>query len=83
MTALMSQTPSTLADVVSPPMEPEFLGLLLRLELACRPGANGDRYAPLVGWPALRRMIDAGNYPSKPPDMIQGKKESIMVLAGR
>jgi ribosomal protein L16 Arg81 hydroxylase len=83
MADLMSEAPSTLADLVSPLTEAEFLGLLRRRELAYRPGANGDRYAPLLGWPALRRMIEAGNYPNKRPDDIRVTKESIMVPAGR
>lgn len=83
MTALMSEAPSTLADLVSPLTEPEFLGLLRRRELAYRPGANGDRYAPLLGWPALRRMIEAGNYSDKRPDDIRVTKESITVPADR
>jgi ribosomal protein L16 Arg81 hydroxylase len=83
MTALMSEAPSTLADLVSPLTEPEFLGLLRQRQLAYRPGANGDRYAPLLGWPALRRMIEAGNYPSKRPDDIRVTKEGITVPADR
>jgi ribosomal protein L16 Arg81 hydroxylase len=79
----MSEAPSTLADLVSPLTEPEFVGLLRRRELAYRPGANGDRYAPLLGWPALRRMIDAGNYPNKRPDDIRVTRESVMIPAGR
>ena len=83
MTALMSEAPSSLADLVSPLTEPEFLGLLRRRELVYRPGANGDRYAPLLGWPALRRMIEAGNYPNKRPDDIRVTKESITAPADR
>jgi hypothetical protein len=91
MTALVSEAPSTLADLVSPLTEPEFLGLLRRRELAYRPGANGDRYAPLLGWPALRRMIEAGNYPNERTDDIKVTKrkspsawsESVMVPAER
>src|SRR5689334_9654192 len=83
MTALIGEAPSTLADLVSPLTEPEFLGLLRRRELAYRPGANGDRYAPLLGWPALRRMIEAGNYPNKRPDDIRVTKEGIMVSPDR
>jgi ribosomal protein L16 Arg81 hydroxylase len=83
MTALTGEAPSTLAGLVSPLTEPEFLGLLRRRELAYRPGANGDRYAPLLGWPALRRMIEAGNYPDKRPDDIRVTKESFSVPAGR
>lgn len=79
----MSEAPSTLADLVSPLTEPEFLALLRRRELAYRPGANGDRYAPALGWPALRRMIEAGNYPNKRPDDIRVTKGSITVAADR
>src|ERR1700757_1165436 len=75
MTALMSEPPSTLADLVSPLTELEFLRLLYRRELAYRPGANGDRYAPVLGWPALRRMIEAGNYPKKRPEDIRVNKD--------
>jgi ribosomal protein L16 Arg81 hydroxylase len=77
------EPPSTLADLVAPLSEPEFLGLLRRRELAYRSGANGDRYAPLLGWPALRRMIEAGNYPNKHPDNIRVTKDSIKVPADR
>jgi hypothetical protein len=78
------EPPSTLADLVAPLSEPEFLGLLRRRELAYRSGANGDRYAPLLGWPALRRMIEAGNYPNnKRLDDIRVSKESILVPVDR
>ena len=83
MTPPMSEAPSTLADLVSPLAESEFLELLRRRELVYRPGANGDRYAPLLGWPALRRMIEVGNYPNKRPDDIRVTKDSIMVPPDR
>ena len=83
MTPPMSEAPSTLADLVSPLAEPEFLELLRRRELVYRPGANGDRYAPLLGWPALRRMIEVGNYPNKRPDDIRVTKESGIIQASR
>ena len=83
MTPPMSEAPSTLADLVSPLAEPEFLELLRRRELVYRSGANGDRYAPLLGWPALRRMIEVGDYPSKRPDDIRVTKESGIIPASR
>ena len=83
MTPPMSEAPSTLADLVSPLAEPEFLELLRRRELVYRPGANGNRYAPLLGWPALRRMIELGNYPNKRPDDIRVTKESGIIPASR
>ena len=79
----MSEAPSTLADLVSPLAEPEFLELLRRRELVYRPGANGNRYAPLLGWPALRHMIEVGNYPNKRPDDIRVTKESGIIPASR
>jgi ribosomal protein L16 Arg81 hydroxylase len=79
----MGEAPTTLADLVSPLAEPEFLGLLRRRELAYRPGANSDRYAPLFGWPALRRLIEGGDYPGKRPDDIRVTKESVEAPAGR
>jgi ribosomal protein L16 Arg81 hydroxylase len=82
MTALKSEAPSTLADFVSPLTESEFLGLLRRRELAYRPGANGDRYVPLLGWSGLRRII-AGNYPGKQRDNMRVTKESVIVPSGR
>jgi hypothetical protein len=83
MTALTSEAPSTLADLVSPLTEAEFLGLLRRRELAYRPSANGDRYAPVLGWPALRQLIEAGNYPDKRPDDFRVTKESVIVPPDR
>jgi len=83
MTAFTSEAPSTLAGLVSPLTEVEFLELLRRRELVYRPGGNGERYAPLLGWPALRRMIEAGNYPDKRPDDIRVTKESSVVTADR
>jgi len=78
-----SDAPSTLAGLVSPLTEAEFLGMLRRRELVYRPGANGDRYASLLGWPALRRMIEAGSYPNKRPDDIRVTKDSHMVPSDR
>ncbi len=49
--------PATLAELISPLTESEFLDLLRRRELAYRPGSKGDRYAPFVGWAALRNML--------------------------
>jgi len=82
MTALMSEAPATLAELISPLTEPEFLGLLRRRELAYRPGANGDRFAPLLGWSGLRRII-ADNYPGKRRDGMRVTKESVIVPADR
>lgn len=75
----MTEAPATFADVVSPLGEDEFLGLLRRRELAFRPQAGADRYAPLVGWQALRRLLESGEYPSKRSDDIRVTRESAFV----
>jgi len=83
MTVITSDAPSTLAELVSPLLKGEFPEELRRRELVYRPGENGDLYAPLIGWSALRRMIEAGNYPNKRPDDIRVTKDSHMVPAER
>src|SRR4051794_5212352 len=83
MTVVTSAAPSTLAELVWPLLKGEFLELLCRRELVYRPGANGDSYAPLIGWPALRRMIQAGDYPNKRPDDIRVTRDSHIVPAER
>ncbi len=83
MTALTSEAPSSLADLVSPLTKADFLEVLRRRELVYRPGGNGDGYAPQLGWPALREMIDAGEYPTKRPDDIRVVKDSIVAPADR
>jgi ribosomal protein L16 Arg81 hydroxylase len=37
----------------------------------------------VLGWPALRAMIEAGNYPNKRPDDFKVTKESVEVSANR
>ncbi len=83
MTALTDDAPSTLADLVSPLTKADFLEVLRRRELVYRPGANGDRYAPVLGWPALRCMIEAGDYPNTRPDDIRVVKDSTVAPAER
>ena len=78
MAVLVSEAPSTLAELVSPLADAEFLQLLHSRELAFRQGSKGDRFAPLVGWGALRKMIEVGNHPKKPDD-IRVTKESAVV----
>jgi len=72
----MNKAAPTLADLVSPLTETEFLALLRRRDFAYRP-ANGSCEAPLLSWQALRRMIEAGNHP-KEPDDIRVTRESVI-----
>jgi ribosomal protein L16 Arg81 hydroxylase len=77
----MADTPSTLAELVAPLTDQEFLALLRKRELAYRPGSSGDEYAGLVGWQALRRRFAAGDYPNKRRDDIRVTRESHSVGA--
>ena len=83
MTAATQDAPSTLAGLVSPLTEVELMDRLRRRELVYRPGADGGRYAALLGWSALRRMIAAGDYPNRRPDDIRVVKDSAAVPEDR
>jgi ribosomal protein L16 Arg81 hydroxylase len=48
--------------------EEQFLGLLRRREFAYWPGSRDECLAPLIGWQALRHMIETGNYPKRRND---------------
>jgi ribosomal protein L16 Arg81 hydroxylase len=75
MSVIENGAPSTLAELVSPLSEAEFLGLLRRREMAYRPGSKGDHYAPFLGWAALRDILAAGRQPLE-RDGIRVTKES-------
>lgn len=78
MSVIESGAPSTLAELVSPLTEAEFQDLFRRRELAYRPGSQGDRYAPFLGWAALRDILAAGNQPVE-REGIRVTKESYTV----
>ena len=61
----MTMAPSTIAELVSPLTEAEFLTLLRERKFAFRPGSGAARYAPLVGWPALRQIVESRPHPNK------------------
>jgi ribosomal protein L16 Arg81 hydroxylase len=71
-------TPSTLAELVSPLTETEFLDLLRRRQLTYRPGSRCDRFAPFVGWAALRNILASGNSAVR-TDQIKVTKESLTI----
>ncbi|MEO9189164.1 MAG: cupin domain-containing protein [Acetobacteraceae bacterium] len=73
----MSKAAPTLADLVSPLTDGEFLALLRRREFAYRPASDDSRYAPLLSWRTLRDMLESGNHPNGPDD-IRVSKESVM-----
>src|SRR5664279_4548962 len=78
----MNNLPSTLAELVVPLPEAEFLELLHERKLTLLRGKNGERYTELLGWNALRHMIERGEYP-RGPDHFRVAKESISAPQAR
>ena len=69
---------SPLAELLSPLAGTDFVELLRRRELTYRPRSNADRFAPVAGWAALQRIIEAGQQPAE-RDGIRVTKESQVV----
>jgi hypothetical protein len=82
MSALVSEAPSSLAELLSPLTVTDFLEILQRRELTYRPGSNTDRFVPLAGWAALRRILDGGGQPIE-RDGIRVTKESDPIPPSR
>jgi len=59
----MPKTPSTLAELVAPLSDAEFLSLLGERKLTLLRGSNADRYTDLLNWNQLRGMLERGQYP--------------------
>ena len=62
----MFKTPSTLAELVAPLSDTEFLSLLRERKLTLLRGANADRYKDMLSWTLLRGMLDHGLHPRDP-----------------
>lgn len=77
-----TEAPASLAELLSPLAVTDFLGLLRRRELTYRPGSNTDCLAPVAGWTALRRILEAGQQPVE-RDGIRVAKESHLVPPDR
>jgi ribosomal protein L16 Arg81 hydroxylase len=72
----MRNAASTLEELVEPLTEAEFLAFLRERKLVHLRAANNGCYAQLVGWNALRRLIEDGEYPRR-PDYFRVAKESM------
>jgi ribosomal protein L16 Arg81 hydroxylase len=59
----MLNAPATLAELVAPLTEAEFLSLLRERKLTLLRGANADRYKGLLNWKSLRGMLERGEHP--------------------
>jgi ribosomal protein L16 Arg81 hydroxylase len=60
----MQKPPSTLAELVAPLSEAEFLSLLADRKLSLLRGTNADRYTGLLNWALLRGMLEHGLHPN-------------------
>lgn len=60
----MNTVPSTLAELVSPLSEDEFLQLLRARKLTLIRAAGAGRYSSLLSWPTLIEMIRRGDHPA-------------------
>ena len=72
----MSNAPSTLAELVAPLSDAEFLALLRERKLTLLRRGNENRFSELLSWKALREMIDRGEYP-RSSDHFRVAKESM------
>jgi len=59
----VKKTPSTLAELVAPLSEEDFMTLLRERQLTLLRGAGRGRYSKLVTWKSLLRMIERGQHP--------------------
>lgn len=72
----MRNAASTLEELVAPIKETEFLALLRERKLVHVRAAHNGCYGELMGWEALRRLIEQGEYPQR-PDYFRVAKESV------
>jgi hypothetical protein len=71
------KAPSSLDELIAPLTKAEFLAVLRERRITHLRAAN-DRYAAWLGWDALRRLIERGEY-SQERDHVRVSKESMMV----
>jgi Cupin superfamily protein len=73
----VSKVPSTLAELVAPLSEEEFLTLLRARKLTLLRGVGGERYSALLTWPALLQMIARGEHPSSLAEFVLVKESQV------
>jgi hypothetical protein len=60
----LENAPATLAELVAPLTEGEFMALLRKRELTLLRGVGADRYSALLNWKTLLQMIVRGEHPA-------------------
>ena len=73
----MSKTPSTLAELVAPLSEEEFLTLLRERKLTLLRSVGGERYSSLLTWHSLLQMIARGEHPSSLAEFVLVKDSQV------
>jgi len=59
----VAKAPSTLAELVAPLSEDDFIDVLRKRKLTFLRGAGTDRYTSLLNWKSLLQMIERGQHP--------------------
>ncbi len=67
---------ATLAELIAPLGEAEFLDRLRRREIFFQRGKNKARFAGLIDWPALRAVVVSGDHPL---EEIRVQRETVKV----
>jgi hypothetical protein len=78
----VGKAPSTLAELVAPLSEDEFMALLRDRRLTLLRGAGADSYASLLDWDALLKMIERGEHSTNLAE-FQLVKDSMLVPPDR
>ncbi len=71
---------ASIAELVAPLSEADFLSLLRARKLTLLRGTNGARFAIWIGWDAVKRLIARGEYTRRSSD-FRVSKESVLVPA--
>ena len=77
----MRNNPLTLEELVAPLALDEFFSLLRDRKLTHLRGTHRDRFTDLLGWDALRNLIERGEYPRGPD--LRVSKESVRTPSKR
>ena len=73
----MSKAPETLAELVAPLSEGEFLTLLRERKLTLLRGVGGERYVSLLTWQSLLQMIARGEHPTSLAEFVLVRESQV------
>jgi hypothetical protein len=73
----VTKAPSTLAELVAPLSEEEFIALLRERKLTLLRGVGGERYSSLLTWQSLLQMIVRGEHPASLAEFVLVKDSQV------